>query len=173
MGRNVRQSVNILGFFYLLSYYWADCFETLQDDTRHRSALSLSPFFLRIPVTWPKKWGQNPLWDLFPLALLSRILPNFVWWYQTLVRTILQVPIPRCPYIWSEMTSDGPWHFAVVIYLTLSFYSLTCIATVVGRELAWRRRLWVRVPLEYALFFFKIHWWISITFFSWYIVNYK
>ena len=76
---SVRPSVSLLFwvFFYLLSYYWTDCFETSQNDSRHKSAQSLA-VFLRIP------YGIF----LFTLLLLSRIFPDFVRWYQALIRTI-------------------------------------------------------------------------------------
>ena len=87
---SVHPSVNIFGFFYLLSYNWPDCFETLHDDTRHRSAHSLSPLFASSGhVT--QKWGQTLLWHVPIFCLITE--PNFVWWYQTLLLLLLLLNI--------------------------------------------------------------------------------
>ena len=55
MGRvSVCPSVNILSFFYLLHYYWADCFETSHCDTKHWSAQSFYSWFFDSRLRDPK-----------------------------------------------------------------------------------------------------------------------
>ena len=57
--------------------------------------------FLRFPVTWLKNAVKMPYGIyLFPLLLLSRLCPNFVSWYKTMVRTLVQRPISRFPDMW-------------------------------------------------------------------------
>ena len=74
---SVRPSVNILGFFYLLSYYWADYFETSQDDTRHGSAQSLSPWFC-------DSRSRDPKMKNCPLALFYLLLYYWAEYFERL-----------------------------------------------------------------------------------------